>query len=79
MAVSAGTPISLVNAVYGTLVERAALGRKRLGRTLLRHYVHDVMQTITELPQQPVLVGHSMGSYVVMEEVKEGLYLDVSK
>ena len=34
MAVSAGTPISLVNAVYGTLVERAALGRKRLGRPL---------------------------------------------
>jgi pimeloyl-ACP methyl ester carboxylesterase len=39
-------------------------GRKRLGRTLLRHYVHDVMQTITELPQQPVLVGHSMGALV---------------
>ena len=34
MAVSAGTPVSLVNAVYGTLVERAALGRKRLGRPL---------------------------------------------
>jgi len=39
-------------------------GRKRLGRTLLRHYVHDVMQTITELPQQPVIVGHSMGALV---------------
>jgi pimeloyl-ACP methyl ester carboxylesterase len=39
-------------------------GRKRLGRTLLRHYVHDVMQTITELPQKPVLVGHSMGALV---------------
>ena len=39
-------------------------GRKRLGRTLLRHYVHDVMQTITELPQQPVLVGHSMGALI---------------
>jgi aconitate hydratase len=34
MAVSAGTPIELVNKVYGTLVERAALGRKRLGRPL---------------------------------------------
>ena len=61
MAVSAGTPIELVNGVYGRLAERVALGRKRLGRTLLRHYVHDVMQTITELPQKPVLVGHSMG------------------
>ena len=39
-------------------------GRKRLGRTLLRHYVHDVMQTITELPQKPVLVGHSMGALI---------------
>lgn len=39
-------------------------GRKRLGRTLMRHYVHDVMQTITEIPQQPVIVGHSMGAIV---------------
>jgi pimeloyl-ACP methyl ester carboxylesterase len=30
----------------------------------MRHYVHDVMQTITELPQQPVLVGHSMGALI---------------
>ena len=34
MAVSAGTPIELVNKVYGTLAERVALGRKRLGRPL---------------------------------------------
>ena len=34
MAVSAGTPIELVNKVYGTLGERVALGRKRLGRPL---------------------------------------------
>ena len=39
-------------------------GRKRLGRTLLRHYVHDVLQTITELPQPPVIVGHSMGALI---------------
>ena len=39
-------------------------GRKRIGRTLLRHYVHDVMQTIAELPQPPVLVGHSMGALI---------------
>ena len=39
-------------------------GRKRLGRTLMRHYVHDVMQTITEIPQQPVIVGHSMGAII---------------
>ena len=34
MAVSAGTPIELVEQVYSTLTERAALGRKRLGRPL---------------------------------------------
>lgn len=39
-------------------------GRKRIGRTLMRHYVHDVMQTITELPQPPVIVGHSMGAVI---------------
>jgi aconitate hydratase len=34
MTVSAGTPISLVNAVYATLPANAALGRERLGRSL---------------------------------------------
>lgn len=37
-------------------------GRSVLPRTLMRDYVHDIMQTITELPEPPVLVGHSMGS-----------------
>lgn len=34
MAVSAGTPIELVERVYGTLPDRVALGRRRLGRPL---------------------------------------------
>jgi aconitate hydratase len=34
MAVSAGTPIELVQGVYATLPTNAALGRKRLGRPL---------------------------------------------
>jgi len=34
MSVSASTPIELVNAVYASLPERAALGRTRLGRPL---------------------------------------------
>jgi aconitate hydratase len=34
MTVSAGTPISLVNAVYATLPANAAFGRERLGRPL---------------------------------------------
>ena len=39
-------------------------GSRQRRRTLMRHYVHDVMQTITELPQPPVLVGHSMGAII---------------
>ncbi|MCU1392499.1 MAG: acnA [Ilumatobacteraceae bacterium] len=34
MAVTAGTPIELVQGVYGRLTERSALGRERLGRPL---------------------------------------------
>ncbi len=40
------------------LPDRAAI-------TSLRHYEHDVLQTITELPAPPVLVGHSLGAVVV--------------
>jgi len=34
MAVSAGTPIELVNNVYDKLAANVAIGRKRLGRPL---------------------------------------------
>jgi aconitate hydratase len=34
MAVAASTPIELINAVYGRLADRTALGRERLGRPL---------------------------------------------
>ena len=37
-------------------------GAAHLGRATSRAYVHDVMQAITELPEPPVLVGHSMGA-----------------
>lgn len=40
-------------------------GQRTLRRSLLRDYVHDVLQTIITLPSPPVLVGHSMGSLVV--------------
>jgi pimeloyl-ACP methyl ester carboxylesterase len=39
-------------------------GGRHLRTTLTRDYVHDVLQTITELPEPPVLVGHSMGGLV---------------
>lgn len=32
----------------------------------LRHYEHDVMQAIIELPERPVIVGHAAGALVVM-------------
>ncbi len=34
MALPANTPIDLVRGVYGTLAERVAIGRRRLGRSL---------------------------------------------
>lgn len=36
----------------------------------LRHYVHDVMQAIVEMPSRPVLVGHSTGALVVMRVIE---------
>lgn len=40
-------------------------GHTRLRRTLLRDYVHDVLQTAISLPRPPVLIGHAMGAIVV--------------
>lgn len=39
-------------------------GARHLRRTLTRDYVHDVLQTIIELPEPPVLIGHSNGALV---------------
>lgn len=43
----------------------ASGGGERVRRTLLRDYVHDVIQAAVRLPRQPVLVGHSLGALVV--------------
>jgi pimeloyl-ACP methyl ester carboxylesterase len=40
-------------------------GGQQLGRTLLRDYVHDVLQVISTLDTVPVIVGHSLGGLVV--------------
>ena len=45
-------------------------GQKRRHRWLFRDYVHDVLQTIAELPSPPILVGHSMGAAVVERVVE---------
>ncbi len=42
-------------------------GREAMPRTVLRDYVADVLQAITQLAQPPVLVGHGMGSLVVQQ------------
>ena len=39
-------------------------GARKIRRTLNRDYVHDVLQTIIELPEPPVLIGHSNGAVV---------------
>jgi pimeloyl-ACP methyl ester carboxylesterase len=38
---------------------------ERFSLATLRHYQHDVLQVITQLPAPPVLLGHSMGGLVV--------------
>jgi pimeloyl-ACP methyl ester carboxylesterase len=40
-------------------------GPARFELATLRHYQHDVLQAITQLPSPPVLIGHSMGGGVV--------------
>ncbi len=42
-------------------------GKERLRWTRLQDYVRDVAETVAQLPAQPVLVGHSMGSFVVQQ------------
>ena len=45
----------------------ASEGRDRLFRTSLADYVADVAQTVGQMDQLPVLVGHSMGGMVVQK------------
>lgn len=46
-------------------------GRDTRHRHTLRHYVHDVLQTIVEMDERPILVGHSMGALVVMRVLEQ--------
>jgi pimeloyl-ACP methyl ester carboxylesterase len=45
----------------------ASPGRERLRWTRLQEYVADIAETAAQLPSQPVLVGHSMGGFVVQK------------
>lgn len=45
----------------------ASPGRERLRWTGIQEYVADIADTAAQLPTQPVLVGHSMGGFVVQK------------
>jgi pimeloyl-ACP methyl ester carboxylesterase len=45
----------------------ASPGKERLRWTRLQEYVGDVAKTAAQLPTQPVLVGHSMGGFVIQK------------
>ena len=42
-------------------------GHEQLGNWGIDHYVSDVMQVIEEIGEAPVLIGHSMGGFVVQK------------
>jgi pimeloyl-ACP methyl ester carboxylesterase len=45
----------------------ASPGGERLRWTGIQEYVDDVAETAAQLPTQPVLVGHSMGGFVIQK------------
>ncbi len=46
-------------------------GRKGLRWTRIADYVDDVAQTVKQLPRPPVLIGHSMGGFVIQKYLEE--------
>ena len=42
-------------------------GHEQLGNWGIDHYVADVMQVVEEIGEAPVLIGHSMGGFVVQK------------
>jgi pimeloyl-ACP methyl ester carboxylesterase len=47
-------------------------GRKRLNFTFISDYVKDVEETIAEMDEKPILIGHSMGGLVVQKFLENG-------
>jgi pimeloyl-ACP methyl ester carboxylesterase len=45
----------------------ASEGRTQLHRSRIRHYVEDLAAVAAVLPSSPILVGHSMGGFVVQK------------
>lgn len=50
----------------------ASSGKERLRLTRLRHYIEDVKQIVDSLPSAPIIVGHSMGGFVVKKYLEIG-------
>ncbi len=46
-------------------------GKERLRWSSARDYVADVAETAAKLPQPPVIIGHSMGGYVVQKYLEQ--------
>ena len=46
-------------------------GREALDTLRVRDYVEDVLRTMDELPEPPVLIGHSMGGLVVQKVLEQ--------
>lgn len=42
-------------------------GRERLRRTRIADFVDDVASAVAQLPRSPVLIGHSMGGFVIQK------------
>ena len=46
-------------------------GRDRLDQLSIADYVADVAETVARLPTPPILIGHSMGGFVVQKYLEE--------
>jgi pimeloyl-ACP methyl ester carboxylesterase len=46
-------------------------GRERLGWTRIADYVQDVADVVRQLPSPPILIGHSMGGFVIQKYLED--------
>ncbi len=46
-------------------------GRDRLRWTRIAEYVEDVAQAVRQLPSPPILIGHSMGGFVIQKYLED--------
>ncbi len=46
-------------------------GRERLRWTRIADFVEDVAQTVRQLPSPPILIGHSMGGFIIQKYLED--------